>query len=113
MSDTQVNVNQDALFAMQDLLQDQFIPTLEFCVSEFDRLQLAVEQDIEKDIKEAIRHAHSLKSNAAQFGAESLASISRQLEHALMEGDMSLSHQLTKQLPLHISATKEEINKLV
>ena len=108
-----VSVNQDALFAMRDLLQDQFEPTVEFCLSEFDRLQQAFDDDIQRDVTEAIRHAHSLKSNAAQFGADSLAGLAKQLEHTLMNGDVTLALELAQQLPLHISSTKNEINSLI
>ncbi|WP_372771366.1 Hpt domain-containing protein [Pseudoalteromonas sp.] len=113
MSDIAVKINSDSLFAMQDLLQEQFLPTLEFCLTEFDRLQSEVERDFEVDITASIRHAHSLKSNAAQFGAESLAELAKDLEHALGEGDMALSQNLKNVLPAHISATKEAIQKVI
>lgn len=113
MSEIDVNINSDALFAMQDLLQDQFLPTLEFCLTEFDRLYQDLETDFGTNLTEAIRHAHSLKSNAAQFGADSLAQIARELEHALTESNMSLASDLKAGLPTHISATKDAINKLI
>lgn len=113
MSEIGVNINSDALFAMQDLLQDQFLPTLEFCLTEFDRLYQDLENDFDSNLTEATRHAHSLKSNAAQFGADSLAQIARQLEHALNESNMALASELKTALPAHISATKDAINRLV
>ena len=113
MSDLAVNINSDALFAMQDLLQDQFLPTLEFCLTEFDRLQAELERDFDANTTDAVRHAHSLKSNAAQFGADSLALLAKELEHALGQGNMTLSQSLREALPAHISATKVAINKVI
>lgn len=113
MSDIEVKINQEALFAMQDLLQDQFLPTLEFCLTEFDRLHADLERDFDVNVTDTIRHAHSLKSNAAQFGAESLAHLAREIEHALGQGDSAHALSLKQALPAHISATKEQINKAI
>lgn len=101
-----IEINEESLFAMQDLLQDQFPPTIEFCMSEFDRLANALHEDLEKDITDATRHAHSLKSNAAQFGAVSLANLAKQIEHLLSAGDKAAAEPLIAQLDTHIIATK-------
>lgn len=113
MSDITVKINTEALLSMQDLLQDQFLPTLEFCLTEFDRLQGDLERDFDVNVTDSIRHAHSLKSNAAQFGAESLAQLAKELEHALGDGDMTTALTLKQALSAHISATKDEINKAI
>lgn len=110
MPENCVNVNYEALLSMQDLLQDQFEPTLQFCMSEFDRLQQAIDDTINVNIKEAIRHSHSLKSNAAQFGAESLSQLAKNLEHSLIDGDLIDASRILKTLPAHIISTKSALS---
>ncbi|MBQ4835911.1 MULTISPECIES: Hpt domain-containing protein [Pseudoalteromonas] len=80
-------IDETCLENMQSLLGEQFNDTLEFCLSEFDRLANDVKATIDNDLEAATRNAHSLKSNAAQFGAMSLADVARSIEMALIENN--------------------------
>jgi len=82
-----VRIDEGALTGMASLLGDQFNDTLQFCFSEFERLQQAFVDTMESDREAAIRNIHSLKSNAAQFGAVSLANTARTIEQCMMEND--------------------------
>ncbi|WP_105168065.1 Hpt domain-containing protein [Pseudoalteromonas sp. T1lg23B] len=82
-----VSIDNSALESMQSLLGEQFEETLIFCCSEFERLENDLKLALNSNRQEAIRHAHSLKSNAAQFGATSLSSTARAIEQGLMKGD--------------------------
>ncbi|NOU48950.1 Hpt domain-containing protein [Pseudoalteromonas sp. JBTF-M23] len=82
-----VSIDNEALESMQSLLGEQFEDTLIFCCSEFERLENDLKLALDSDKQEAIRHAHSLKSNAAQFGAISLSSTARAIELGLIKGD--------------------------
>ena len=81
-----VQVDVAELETMKSLLGDQFDDTLSFCFSELERLHSEFLANLEQDKTSAVRHIHSLKSNAAQFGARSLAQIAKEIEIALSEG---------------------------
>lgn len=82
-----VTINEDALEGMQSLLGDQFEDTLIFCCDEFERLENELRMSLNANNQDAIRHAHSLKSNAAQFGAMSLSNAARAIEQGLINED--------------------------
>ncbi|MCG7544439.1 Hpt domain-containing protein [Pseudoalteromonas sp. MM17-2] len=83
----EIKIDENALVAMESLLADQFDATLTFCFSEFTRLHGAFLQSLDSQDSEAIRNIHSLKSNAAQFGAVTLADTARRLEQGLSQGE--------------------------
>jgi HPt (histidine-containing phosphotransfer) domain-containing protein len=82
-----VIINEDALEGMQSLLGEQFEDTLTFCCDEFERLEAELRVALKSNKQDAIRHAHSLKSNAAQFGALSLSNTARAIEQGLINDD--------------------------
>ena len=86
---TDITIDTSALENMKSLLGEQFADTLDFCCAEFERLGSEVMATIGKDKEAAIRHSHSLKSNAAQFGASSLADVSRTIELSLVDDDLA------------------------
>jgi HPt (histidine-containing phosphotransfer) domain-containing protein len=86
---TDITIDTSALENMKSLLGEQFADTLDFCCAEFERLGSEVMASIGKDKEAAIRHSHSLKSNAAQFGASSLADVSRTIELSLVDDDLA------------------------
>ena len=86
---TDITIDTSALENMKSLLGEQFADTLDFCCAEFERLGSEVMATIYKDKEAAIRHSHSLKSNAAQFGASSLADVSRTIELSLVDDDLA------------------------
>lgn len=103
-------IDEDALSGMKSLLGEQFNDTLDFCYSEFDRLNQELDQAINNDNESAIRHAHSLKSNAAQFGALTLADMAKKVEHSLNDGNLNDAIVYAEQLQSLIDQTKDEIN---
>jgi len=103
-------IDEDALLGMKSLLGDQFSDTLDFCYCEFDRLNQELEQSIHNDNESAIRHAHSLKSNAAQFGALSLAEMAKNVELSLNNGDLEEALAYAALLQTFIDQTKDKIN---
>ncbi len=100
-----VEIDSAALNAMSQLLGDQFLPTLEFCFDEYHRLYGELVEALPINTTDAMRHAHSLKSNAAQFGATSLAELAKRAEHALNEGNTELANEIAAQLEPHIIQT--------
>jgi len=76
---TTITIDESALEGMESLLGDQFADTLTFCCSEFQRLGSEVLANLGSDNEAAARHAHSLKSNAAQFGAASYHRLRKKL----------------------------------
>ncbi|MFY8275137.1 Hpt domain-containing protein [Pseudoalteromonas sp. SSDWG2] len=102
----EIKIDDSALIAMQGLLGDQFADTLEFCFSEFTRLHGEFEQSLNTDQNEAIRNIHSLKSNAAQFGAITLAETAREIEHGLTKGE-------SQQLQPYIDALPNAIEQSI
>ncbi|SFC85014.1 Hpt domain-containing protein [Pseudoalteromonas denitrificans] len=103
-------IDENALSGMKSLLGEQFGTTLTFCYSEFDRLNLELNQSIKVDSNSAIRHAHSLKSNAAQFGALSLAEMAKNVEHSLSKGNLEEALAHASLLQTFIEQTKNKIN---
>ncbi|WP_125718855.1 Hpt domain-containing protein [Pseudoalteromonas rubra] len=83
-----VTIDEACLDTMQSLLGEQFSDTLVFCISEFERLEREVRESLPVDLEAATRNAHSLKSNAAQFGAMSLSDSAREVEMLLLQGDV-------------------------
>jgi len=104
-------IDEDALLGMKSLLGEQFNETLDFCYSEFDRLNNELGQTIHNDNESAIRHAHSLKSNAAQFGASSLAETAKVVEYSLNHGNLEEALIHAALLQTSIEQTKEKINR--
>ena len=104
-----VTIDENALVSMQSLLGEHFEATLSFCHTEFDRLHSELESSFNSDNETAIRNSHSLKSNAAQFGAVSLAEIAKNIEHLLLENKLKEAEEFLVQLEPHILATKEKM----
>ncbi|KID56708.1 hypothetical protein N473_09355 [Pseudoalteromonas luteoviolacea CPMOR-1] len=102
----ETKIDETCLENMQALLGEQFSDTLEFCLSEFDRLANEVRATIDNDLEAATRNAHSLKSNAAQFGAMSLADVSRSIEMALVEGNVDYAKTQVSVLCSEVDASK-------
>lgn len=89
MADTpSIQLDEVALHSMQELLGEQFNDTLLFCYEEFTRLQQEFDNTLQHDLQAAIRHVHSLKSNAAQFGATSLAQLASEIEQGLINNNL-------------------------
>lgn len=105
----QANIDESALESMASLLGEQFADTLRFCCSEFDRLGAEVMATIDTDTEAAIRHSHSLKSNAAQFGASSLADMSREIEQSLIYDDLSNAKQVSNNLMDQVKASQTKL----
>ncbi|KZN45292.1 Hpt domain-containing protein [Pseudoalteromonas luteoviolacea] len=99
-------IDETCLENMQALLGEQFNDTLEFCLSEFDRLANEVKATIDNDLEAATRNAHSLKSNAAQFGAMSLADVARTIEMSLVENNVELAKTQVSVLCSEVDASK-------
>lgn len=104
-----VVIDETALSSMQSLLGEHFESTLLFCHSEFDRLHQELSEHFDSDLETAVRNAHSLKSNAAQFGAVSLAEIAKQIEHLLADNKSTQARVYLEQLAPHILSTKEKM----
>ncbi|WP_462158197.1 Hpt domain-containing protein [Pseudoalteromonas sp. GB56] len=107
----EIKIDGSALEAMQGLLGDQFEDTLEFCFSEFSRLHNAFEQSLDSDQSEAIRSVHSLKSNAAQFGATTLADTAREIELGLSKGEHQHLKPFIDALPATIEMSIERMKQ--
>ncbi|MBQ4877174.1 Hpt domain-containing protein [Pseudoalteromonas luteoviolacea] len=99
-------IDETCLENMQALLGEQFNDTLEFCLSEFDRLANEVKETIDNDLEAATRNAHSLKSNAAQFGAMSLADVARTIEMSLVENNIAHAKTQVSVLCSEVDASK-------
>lgn len=104
-----ITINEDALIGMHGLLGDQFKDTVIFCCSEFERLENELKAALNVDQKEAIRHAHSLKSNAAQFGAVSLSNAAKAIELALIENDSDFVAANMETLSVQVSVSKARL----
>jgi HPt (histidine-containing phosphotransfer) domain-containing protein len=104
-----VSIDTNALENMQSLLGEQFEDTLVFCCSEFERLENDLKLALHSDKQEAIRHAHSLKSNAAQFGATSLSNTARAIELGLVNGDEDIVSQNIAQIAEQVVGSKQEL----
>ncbi|WP_105255594.1 Hpt domain-containing protein [Pseudoalteromonas sp. T1lg75] len=107
----EIKIDESALLAMQDLLGEHFDDTLAFCFSEFCRLHGAFKQTLGKEQGDAIRNIHSLKSNAAQFGAVTLADTARAIEHGLAEGEQQALQAQIDALPNAIEQSIELIKQ--
>lgn len=106
---TTITIDESALEGMESLLGDQFADTLSFCCSEFQRLGSEVLANIVTDTEAAARHAHSLKSNAAQFGAQSLSEVAQAIEHALNESDFATAEQKAGYLDEQVIGSVEKL----
>lgn len=104
-----VLINDQAIEAMKSLLGDQFESTLKFCLSEFKRLETEIINALDQDRETATRNAHSLKSNAAQFGAKSLSSLARELEQALIIQDQKVIKSCISRLSAEVSQTQDAL----
>ncbi len=104
-----ITIDESALEGMEALLGDQFADTLTFCCSEFQRLSSEVLSNLSSDHEAATRHAHSLKSNAAQFGAQSLAQLAQSIEHALNDGNTELARHNCENIDMQVSGSIEKL----
>ena len=102
-------IDESALESMESLLGDQFSDTLVFCCSEFERLGAEVLATIHNDIQAATRHAHSLKSNAAQFGATSLSEVAREIEQSLNNDNTAQALTASAQLDGQVAGSKAKL----
>ena len=102
-------IDESALESMESLLGDQFSDTLVFCCSEFERLGAEVLVTIHNDIQAATRHAHSLKSNAAQFGATSLSEVAREIEQSLNNDNTAQALTASAQLDGQVAGSKAKL----
>ncbi|EWH07333.1 hypothetical protein AT00_06515 [Pseudoalteromonas lipolytica SCSIO 04301] len=106
---TTITIDEGALEGMESLLGDQFADTLTFCCSEFQRLSGEVLANLDSENEVAARHAHSLKSNAAQFGASSLSDVAREIEQALNEGRVDTAIQKSQNLDAQVAGSVEKL----
>lgn len=106
---TTITIDESALEGMESLLGDQFADTLTFCCSEFQRLGSEVLANLGSDKEAAARHAHSLKSNAAQFGAASLSSLAQEIELTLNQGDVATAQEKSQTLDEQVSGSVEKL----
>ncbi|CCQ12157.1 hypothetical protein PALB_30580 [Pseudoalteromonas luteoviolacea B = ATCC 29581] len=104
-----ITIDENALESMQSLLGEQFSDTLLFCCSEFERLESEVMLTIHDDIQSAIRNAHSLKSNAAQFGATSLSNTARAIEQSLIQDDFEHAKEVSETLAEQVAGSKAKL----
>ncbi|MCQ8876958.1 Hpt domain-containing protein [Pseudoalteromonas shioyasakiensis] len=104
-----VVIDESALESMESLLGEQFSDTLVFCCAEFERLAAETLNTLGQDLEASIRHAHSLKSNASQFGATSLSDVAREIEHSLNNGEQAKAIEASKQLEQQVSGSKEAL----
>lgn len=110
---TEVQIDEAALESMQSLLGEQFKDTLEFCCSEFERLGNEVIATIGNDKEAAIRHAHSLKSNAAQFGATSLSDVARDIELNLNQDNLAQAVTASTDLLAQVTGSQAQLRAWV
>ncbi|GAA78129.1 Hpt domain-containing protein [Pseudoalteromonas sp. 20-92] len=108
---TEINIDTSALESMESLLGEQFADTLDFCCAEFERLGSEVLATIGKDREAAIRHSHSLKSNAAQFGASSLAEVSRVIEQNLNLDNLAEAIDASNSLMAQVTGSQAKLNE--
>lgn len=108
---TEISIDEAALESMESLLGEQFADTLNFCCAEFERLGLEVLATIGKDKESSVRHAHSLKSNAAQFGAMSLADVARIIEQNLNNDNLAVATQASASLMAQVTGSQAQLNK--
>jgi len=104
-----VTIDEGALENMESLLGEQFAETLNFCCAEFERLGADVHATIHNDIQTATRHAHSLKSNAAQFGATSLSDVAREIEKSLNNREIENAIAASEGLDGQIAGSKAKL----
>ena len=107
---TEVSINEAALESMESLLGEQFAATLDFCCVEFERLGSEVLATIGQDKEASVRHAHSLKSNAAQFGADSLAAVAGEIEQCLNNDNLAQATAASAQLMTQVAQSQTLLN---
>ncbi|MEZ7205402.1 Hpt domain-containing protein [Pseudoalteromonas sp. DY56-GL79] len=106
-------IDEGALENMQMLLGEQFEDTVHFCCSEFERLESELMLNLNQDQEAAIRHAHSLKSNAAQFGAASLSDLAKTIEHALIQEEKDIVDDSIEKLAAQVAGSKAKLQQWV
>ncbi|KAF7786313.1 MULTISPECIES: Hpt domain-containing protein [Pseudoalteromonas] len=106
-----VIIDEACLDTMQSLLGEQFSDTLVFCISEFERLEREVRESLPGDLEAATRNAHSLKSNAAQFGAMSLSDSAREIELFLLEGDVNSAKESLGNLSQQVAGSTVKLQQ--
>lgn len=107
---TEISIDESALESMESLLGEQFPDTLAFCCAEFERLGNETVAALGQDKEAAIRHAHSLKSNAAQFGAVSLANVARTIECNLNNGNDEQAVDAAHKLMAQVTGSQTKLN---
>ena len=107
---TEIKIDESALESMESLLGEQFSDTLDFCCAEFERLGNEVLATLGQDKEAAIRHSHSLKSNAAQFGAASLAEVARLIEYNLNNDNDEEAVNASTHLMAQVSGSQAQLN---
>jgi HPt (histidine-containing phosphotransfer) domain-containing protein len=108
---TEISIDESALESMESLLGEQFPDTLEFCCTEFERLGNETIAALGQDKEAAIRHSHSLKSNAAQFGAASLAEVARLIEYNLNNGNDEQAVDAANNLMAQVTGSQAKLNE--
>ena len=108
---TEISIDESALESMESLLGEQFPDTLEFCCSEFERLGSETIAALGQDKEAAIRHSHSLKSNAAQFGAASLAEVARLIEYNLNNDNEEQAVDAANNLMAQVIGSQAKLNE--
>lgn len=79
--------------------------------SRVDQIRLGL---VSSDLQEAERGAHSLKSSAANIGAEHLRTLATQIEGAALDGDIERAQQVLPRLEAayaSVMATLESMEK--
>ncbi|WP_404340334.1 Hpt domain-containing protein [Pseudoalteromonas mariniglutinosa] len=108
---TTITIDESALESMESLLGEQFPDTLQFCCAEFERLSNEVHLNITSDLETALRNAHSLKSNAAQFGATSLSEVARGIELSLGEQDVTTAILVADDLSAQVAGSQAKLKE--
>jgi HPt (histidine-containing phosphotransfer) domain-containing protein len=108
---SEISIEQTSLESMEALLGESFEDTLDFCCTEFDRLCSEILAAFGSDKEAAVRHAHSLKSNAAQFGAQSLAEVARIIEQSLINDDLAQAQVAVDELQTQVNGSKTLLNQ--
>jgi signal transduction histidine kinase/CheY-like chemotaxis protein/HPt (histidine-containing phosphotransfer) domain-containing protein len=85
-----------------------------FLEADAPQLLAAMRVAVEKSDANGLRiAAHSLKSNTADFGAETIAGLCRQLEHAGREGTMAETAVLLNQVTTEYEKVKQALEQLM
>ncbi len=108
-------INQDALKRLNDwggadLIQQMLRLFLENAPERINQIRAAFDDD-PGGVPE--RGAHSLKSSAANVGAEGLRAIALRMEHAASEGDLESVRKMFPQLEAAFEEAKTELEQIL